>query len=182
MVKKYKTLGVIGAVLLVLLAAPSTLGQTTTGGEDKPTPNLIIIGWTYIWWDPSYIYPGSITFLNAGMDVIALGAPFKYSIRVVIYDPYPVTNGGPVLVSHTLVGCRPGPGFSFEYDPARRAWVFYSGICTSTRTGYDSLRITARWRPREPGIYMAEITSCLHELPTSCASSRAMLIVFGRWR
>ncbi len=178
---KYKALGVIGAVLLVLLTAPSTLGQTTTGVEGKPTPNAgtdIIIGRTYIWWDPSVIFAGSVTRLHAGMDVLSSSPRVRYfySIRVVVYDPHPAINGRPVLVSHTLVGCRTHA--EFRYDHMRRAWVFDSGICFAW--GSNSFRIIASWRPMVPGRYMAEVTGCLHGLTTGCSSRSATLTVLWR--
>ncbi len=84
---------------------------------------------------------------------------------------------------HTLVGCSPGPGFRFDYDRARRAWVFYSGICYATWRGfYNTFGITARWQPRIFGEYRAEVTACAHELFTSCSSRSATLVVLWRWR
>ncbi len=178
---KYKALGVIGVVLLVLLTAPSTLGQTTTGVEGKPTAPTLIV-WRYIWWDPSVIYADSVTHLHAGMDVLALGRS-RYSIRVVIYDPYPDINGRPVIVSHTIVGCSPGPGFRFNYDRARRAWVFYSGICDAMGIFSNNFGITARWQPRIFGEYRAEVTTCIHEpIGGGCESRSDTLVVLWRTR
>jgi hypothetical protein len=177
-VKKYKALGVMGAVLLVLLVAPSALGQVTTGGEDKPTPNTFI-AWPYIWWNPSSIYAGSVTYLNAGINVISFLGQSTYSVKVVVYDPYPAMNGKPVIVSHTLVGCRPDAGFTFTYDSRMGAWVFYSGVCDARGIGiYNTFGITASWQPKVSGTYVAEVTACVHELIGGCESQSASLVVY----
>jgi len=180
MVKKYKTLGVIGAVLLVLLVAPSTLGQVTTGGKEKPTPDTLI-AWPYIWWNPTTIYAGSVTYLNAGIGVISLLGHSIYSVKVVVYDPYPTINGRPEIVSQTLVGCRPDAGFTFTYDNRMGAWVFYSGVCNAVGIGfYNIFGITARWQPKVSGTYVAEVTACVHELLGGCESQSASLVVLNR--
>ncbi len=176
---KYKALGVIGAVLLVLLTAPSTLGQTTTGVENTQPPRVPdIIWWPYIWWNPPIIDTGSVTHLHAGMRVITTRNSLRYSVRVVIYDPYPDRNGRPEIVSHTLIGCMPVRGFRYDY--IRRAWVFDSGICFAwgIRSSND-FGITARWRPTVPGRYVAEVTACIHELGGGCESRSATLVVLG---
>ncbi len=175
---KYKALGVIGAVLLVLLTAPSTLGQDTTSVENTQTLQRgnIIIGRLYIRWDPSIIYRDSKTFLRAGMDVSASPrVRYFYSIRVVVYDPYPAKNGRPEIESRTLVGCRTHA--EFRYDHMRRAWVFDSGLCSAS--GRNSFEITARWRPTVPGTYRADVIGCIRGPfgDTSCAIRLAMLTV-----
>ncbi len=176
---KYKALGIIGAVLLVLLTAPSTLGQTTTGVEITQPPRVPgIIWWPYIWWNPSVIFAGSVTHLHAGIQVISRSS-LSYSIRVVIYDPYPDRNfPPPLIVSHSLVGCGIGRP-NIIYDPRIRAWVINSGECF-VRGGYISgnFGITARWQPRVAGTYRAEVTACVNEpLGRRCESRSATLFV-----
>ncbi len=177
---KYKALGVIGAVLLVLLTAPSTLGQTTTGVEGKPTPNagITTIGRTYIWWNPSVIFAGSVTHLHAGVSAVPiLNRP--YFVRVAIYDPYPTRNGRPVIVLGWSSGCRPVREITFTYDYARRAWVLHL-VCDEKGRIIYGIHIIARWRPEVPGIYIADIRVCPHELfdfPLFCRGSLATLEV-----
>ncbi len=182
---KYKALGVIGAVLLVLLMAPSTLGQDTTGGEVRKVGSALLIWGPYIGWSPPFIPAGSETRLSAGISVISFGVnSLRYSIRVVVYDPYPVTNGRPEIISNRLLfDCSPGSGFRFDYDYARRAWVFDSGICSTQLRGfYNNFGITASWRPRVAGTYRAEVIACVHEQFGGGCESRSATLIVLRWR
>jgi len=168
--------GVALVVLFTLLVASPAWGEVVTSKE-KPEPDTLV-AWPYISWRPSAIYVGSIAYLDAGITIVTTGlAPSSYSIQVVIYDPSPAQNGSPQIVAYSLSGCDVVPKFTYDYN--RRAWIFYSGVCTTRLpAGIYSFGITASWQPKAPSVYTAEVTACVHEIIGGCESASAYLTVY----